>query len=191
MGKMSFLESIKLRQNNLKSTVTLVTCADGKVYKETKNGTVCIGNKLGFVVDNKPDTVPSKITDFIYLGSQDSCEESVILKYDFKYVLSIGVDAPCKLPDIIYKFIDCLDLPECDLQTILSKCIPFIKAAIEHQSKILVHCNAGVSRSATVVIAYLMLIENFSYIEAYNCVKNSRNCINPNAGFIKQLQNLK
>lgn len=188
---MSFLESIKLKQNDLKRTVTLVTYTDGKVYKETKTGTVCIGNKLGFVVDNKPDTIPAKISDFIYLGSQDSCVESVILEYNFKYVLSVGVDAPYKHPNVIYKFVDCLDLPECELQTLLSKCIPFIKTAVNECSNILVHCNAGVSRSAAVVIAYLILIEKFSYTEAFSFVKKSRNCINPNVGFITQLQNFK
>lgn len=188
---MNFLELINSKRNNLKNTVTLVTCADGKVYKETKTGTVCIGSKLGFVVDNKPDPIPAKISDFIYLGSQDSCVESVISEYNFKYVLSVGVDAPYKHPHVIYKFVSCLDLPESELQTVLSNSIPFIKSAVNNCSNILVHCNAGVSRSATVVIAYLILIKNFSYIEAYNCVKKSRNCINPNAGFIKQLQNLK
>lgn len=188
---MSFLESIKLRKNNLKSTMTLVTCADGKVYKETKSEIVYIGNKLGFVIDNKPDKIPSKICDFIYLGSQDSCEESVILKYNFKYVLSVGVDAPYRHPNVSYNFIECLDLPECNLQIILDKCIPFIRTAVSQCSNILVHCNAGLSRSATVVIAYMMLVENFSYTGAFNFVKKARNCINPNTGFVKQLQNLK
>lgn len=188
---MSLLESLKLVHNNLKSTVTLVTCADGKVYKETKNECIFIGNKLGFVIDNKPDHIPSEITDFVFLGSQDSCEESVISEYCFKYILSVGVDAPYKHQNVIYSFIECLDLPESKLQGILDHCIPFIKTAVSHCSNILIHCNAGVSRSATVVIAYMMLVENLSYTEAYTIVKNARNCINPNVGFVKQLQSLK
>lgn len=187
---MSLLDSIKLGQNNLKSTVTFVTCANGKVYRETKNGVECIGSKLGFVIDNKPDNVPANVVEFVYLGSQDCCDESVILKYNFKYVLSIGVDSPYKHPNVIYKFVECLDLPECNLQTVLDICVPFIKLAVGKGCNILVHCNAGVSRSASVVIGYIMLQENLSYIESFNCVKNARNCINPNAGFVRYLQNI-
>lgn len=188
---MSLLESIKLRQNNLKSTVTFVTCADGKVYKETKNGVECIGHNLGFVVDNKPDNVPAKIVDYLYLGSQDCCDQSVILKYNFKYVLSVGVDAPYKHPDVIYKFVECLDLPDSNLKSVLEICIPFIKFAIEKCCNILVHCNAGISRSASVIIAYIMLQKNCSYVDTCNFVKNARPCINPNPGFVKYLQNFR
>lgn len=188
--KMSFLESIKLTQASLKSTETLVTQSDGKVYKETKSGLECIGSKLGFVIDNKPDIVPAKIVDFLYLGSQDCCEENVIKNYDFKYILSIGVDTPMKYSNVTYKFVECLDLPDYNLETSFTQCIPFIKLAISHCSNILVHCNAGVSRSPTLVIAFLMLVKRFSFLEAYDHVKKARNCINPNVGFIKQLQNL-
>lgn len=187
---MSFLESLKLKQSNLKSTVTFLTCADGKVYKETKSGIEYVGNKSGYVIDNKPDSKPAKIIDFLFLGSQDCCDEIVIQKYNIKYVLSIGVDISLKHPNVTYKFIECLDLPEFNLKTIIWECIPFIRFAISQCSNVLVHCNAGVSRSASIVIAYLMLIENLSYLDAYICVKQARKCINPNAGFIKQLQSL-
>lgn len=188
---MSLLDSIKQRQNNLKNTVTFVTCPNGKVYRETKYSVECIGSKLGFVIDNKPDNIPAKIVEFVYLGSQDCCDQSVILKYNFKYVLSVGVEATYKHPDVIYKFIECLDLPECNLQPVLENCIPFIKLAVDKGCNILVHCNAGVSRSASVVIGYIMLYKNVNYMESYKFVKKARNCINPNAGFVKYLQNIK
>lgn len=56
--------------------------------------------------------------------------------------------------------------------------------------KIFVHCNAGVSRSPSIVIAYLIKSLNYSFKEAFNLVKNKRNIINPNEKFIKELQNL-
>lgn len=187
---MSLLDYIKQRQSNLKNTVTFVTHANGKVYKETKNSVECIGSRVGFVIDNKPDNIPAKIVEFVYLGSQDCCDESVILKYNFKYVLSIGVEATYKHPDVIYKFIECLDIPECNLQPVLDIGIHFIKLAVDKCCNILVHCNAGVSRSASIVIGYIMFHKKISYVESYNYVKNARNCINPNAGFVKYLQNI-
>ena len=45
--------------------------------------------------------------------------------------------------------------------------IAFIKEAIDRGSGILVHCYAGVSRSATIVIAFLMQEKNMSFDEAF------------------------
>ncbi len=49
---------------------------------------------------------------------------------------------------------------------------------------------AGVSRSASIVIAYLMTRENMTYNDAYNMVKEKRSVINPNEGFKAQLKQL-
>ena len=55
---------------------------------------------------------------------------------------------------------------------------------------ILVHCAAGMSRSPTLVIAYLMIENRWSFEEAYNFVKKKRPLTEPNIGFVKQLKNL-
>jgi protein-tyrosine phosphatase len=62
------------------------------------------------------------------------------------------------------------------------ECIDFIKSATIN-GKILVHCFAGVSRSATVVIAYLMQEHGLTYHAAMKLVKSKRPFINPNEGF--------
>lgn len=51
----------------------------------------------------------------------------------------------------------------------------------------LVHCVAGVSRSATFCIAYLMKYLQMTLLEAYNHVKLKRPIIKPNCGFFRQL----
>lgn len=51
----------------------------------------------------------------------------------------------------------------------------------------LIYCVAGVSRSATLCIAYLMKHCNLTLIEAYNHVKLRRPRIKPNCNFFKQL----
>lgn len=53
--------------------------------------------------------------------------------------------------------------------------------------KTLVHCVAGVSRSATLCIAYLVKYENMALRDAYYCVKQARPIIRPNQGFWVQL----
>lgn len=53
----------------------------------------------------------------------------------------------------------------------------------------LVHCARGLSRSAALVLAYLMLREGLSLVEAVEAVRRHRNIL-PNAGFLEQLRQL-
>ncbi|KAK0735226.1 protein-tyrosine phosphatase-like protein, partial [Lasiosphaeria miniovina] len=53
---------------------------------------------------------------------------------------------------------------------------------------VLVHCRMGISRSATVVIAYLMKKHGQSVDEALAAVRAKRRIVSPNAGFLEQLQ---
>ena len=55
------------------------------------------------------------------------------------------------------------------------------------EGKVLVHCSAGVSRSATVVTAHTMMLHGCSAEEAFSRVKALRPWVQPNAGFIRQL----
>lgn len=57
----------------------------------------------------------------------------------------------------------------------------------KNNSKCLVHCKMGVSRSASTVIAYAMKEYGWSLEKAYNVVKQKRSIAQPNAGFMKQL----
>ena len=63
------------------------------------------------------------------------------------------------------------------------------KALVENKN-VIVHCAAGISRSSSLVIAYLMIENRWLYEEAYNYVKSKRSIINPNIGFVKQLKAL-
>lgn len=51
-----------------------------------------------------------------------------------------------------------------------------------------VHCQSGISRSATVVIAYIMKHHGLNLIESYKLVFDARPVINPNDGFFYALQ---
>lgn len=65
-----------------------------------------------------------------------------------------------------------------------------ISEAVSKNNNIIVHCAAGMSRSATLVLAYLMIENRWQYEEAYNFVKKRRPIIDPNIGFVKQLKGL-
>lgn len=53
----------------------------------------------------------------------------------------------------------------------------------------LIHCYAGISRSASIAIYYLMSIGH-SYTDSFKMVKNARSIIDPNDGFVEQLQSI-
>lgn len=56
------------------------------------------------------------------------------------------------------------------------------------ESVVLVHCEMGISRSATVVIAYLMSALKMTLFEGYQYVLERRPVIRPNSSFMKQLK---
>ena len=58
------------------------------------------------------------------------------------------------------------------------------------ESKVLVHCVVGASRSPTIVIAYLMAKKGMSYETALAPVHERRSVVWPNVGFVQQLKGL-
>lgn len=69
-------------------------------------------------------------------------------------------------------------------------CLLFLslkECARKNNQKVLVHCQAGISRSPTIVIAYLMKKQNLSMNDAYNLVSDKRKIIGPNLLFMSQL----
>ncbi|KAI4714845.1 hypothetical protein J4E89_000526 [Alternaria sp. Ai002NY15] len=64
----------------------------------------------------------------------------------------------------------------------------FIQEGLQGGGGVLVHCAMGKSRSATVVIAYLMQEHNISPSEALSHVRQARSICEPNEGFMKQLE---
>ncbi|KAJ0180289.1 hypothetical protein K1T71_003693 [Dendrolimus kikuchii] len=183
---MSFLQQLQKQKNKLKDTDTVVTKTDGKRYLESKHEvSKQLTSCYGFVVDTKPDNVPVMIMEHLYIGSQDCTSQEVLNEYNIKRVLSLGIDIET---NIGHKYVQCLDLPETDVRPILEQSLPFIKEGIDNNENLLIHCNAGVSRTSTVAIAYLMHYEKMTFNDAYDLVKRKRPSTQPNTGFRKQLQ---
>ncbi|XP_041260723.1 dual specificity protein phosphatase 13-like [Onychostruthus taczanowskii] len=82
------------------------------------------------------------------------------------------------------------DLPSFDISQFFFSAAQFIHNALNTPgAKILVHCAVGVSRSASLVLAYLMINHHLPLVEAIKTVKEHR-WISPNRGFLKHLRNL-
>ncbi|KAM5172656.1 dual specificity protein phosphatase 26 [Mantella aurantiaca] len=91
--------------------------------------------------------------------------------------------------NITYMGIEAQDSPTFDMSAHFQAAADFIHRALRERGKILVHCAVGVSRSATLVLAYLMIYHRMTLVEAINTVKDKRGII-PNRGFLRQLLDL-
>ncbi|XP_036750093.1 dual specificity protein phosphatase 26 isoform X6 [Manis pentadactyla] len=88
---------------------------------------------------------------------------------------------------IRYLGVEAHDSPAFDMSTHFQVAADFIHRALRQPGgRILVHCAVGVSRSATLVLAYLMLYHHLTLVEAIKKVKDHRGII-PNRGFLRQL----
>ncbi|NWV34886.1 DS13B phosphatase, partial [Grantiella picta] len=91
---------------------------------------------------------------------------------------------------IEYYGVEAFDDPSFDLSVFFYDAADFISKALNSSGgKVFVHCAMGVSRSATLVLAFLMIHENMTLVDALKTVSAHRN-ICPNPGFLSQLRNL-
>lgn len=76
------------------------------------------------------------------------------------------------------------DVPHTNLFQYFKQTYHFIE---RYPGKTLVHCHASVSRSPTIVLAYLMKRFSLTLSQAYHYVQSSHGSIQPNMGFMRQL----
>lgn len=89
--------------------------------------------------------------------------------------------------DLEYYRVDIEDMGREPLELFLPEATAFIHEQLSKERSVLVHCKAGVSRSASVVIGYLMEYHKYSLIDAFLMTLRHRPTITPNPGFIDQL----
>uniref|UniRef100_A0A0R3RZ42 Dual specificity protein phosphatase 19 n=1 Tax=Elaeophora elaphi TaxID=1147741 RepID=A0A0R3RZ42_9BILA len=143
---------------------------------------------LGFVLDLKPDLQMANVAKGIYLGSQDVAHDyDILAQHEITHIINCATGvANVFLGSIKYLTFDILDLPWTNIEQHFDKCHEFMKEAVESGGNVLVHCNAGVSRSPTIVLSYIMRYNKMTLQEALEHVNSIRK-VNPNPGFIQQL----
>ncbi|CAG5116700.1 unnamed protein product [Candidula unifasciata] len=132
-----------------------------------------------------------RIIEGLYLGGvMAALNERDLQSNKITHILSVD-EKP--LPDILtnkfsYKHIFALDLYDFELLSHFPDCFMFIDEGRDGGGAVLVHCQAGMSRSATIVIAYLMHKLKLTKEQAIKKVTAVRHFIRPNDGFLQQLQ---
>jgi len=132
----------------------------------------------------------SKINDNIYISNLPSAFNKEALQAEgITHILNLILGIDSIYPDdFIYKNIPARDVARQDLSQYFLECVQFMDEAIKNGGKVLVHCSQGISRSATIVIAYLIKIEGYTFEDALEFTKSKRDMVNPNPGFKKQLK---
>ncbi|KAM3924079.1 dual specificity protein phosphatase 26 [Leptodactylus fuscus] len=132
----------------------------------------------------------------LYLGDQEiAANNGQLYRMGITHILNAshsrlrgGADN-YKGMNVLYMGIDAQDSPTFDMSVHFYPAADFIHQALRGRGQILVHCAVGVSRSATLVLAYLMIYHHKTLVEAINTVKDRRGII-PNRGFLRQLLEL-
>lgn len=145
--------------------------------------------------DDKEYTDISQINEHLFIGNYKIAKDVERLE---EHGITCVVNCADALEHIVHSYDDSmkwLHLPmyDCeftgDVETYIPTAIEFIDEAIDEGHKILIHCHAGISRSSSITIAYLMYKHNLRYERAFSRVKAKRYCCQPNSRFVEQLKN--
>lgn len=130
----------------------------------------------------------------IFFGSCSSASSSQFLTSNsITHVLSIGEAPYRRIEGVTYHWLSLDDSIGALIGPTVRSAIEIIKFALssnDGQGRIFVHCAAGVSRSPTIVVAYLMVVHSMPLRQALGLVIRARPQVLPNLGFIAQLKRL-
>lgn len=145
------------------------------------------------------------IIDNIYLGDYRAADETSILReHGITHIINCAINLPEQHKDKFdYFSLKLRDNITQSLTEAIKISLDFIKKSQnENQNligegkedvqerKVFIHCRQGVSRSASIVLAYMILEKNMTYKEALEYLVAKRNVVKPNPFFEEQLKNL-
>jgi Leucine-rich repeat (LRR) protein/predicted protein tyrosine phosphatase len=132
---------------------------------------------------------PAEIAPGVWLGSYMSAHNRHGLRASgVTHILTVATLLKPLFPaEFTYHIVRIEDTDDADLSVFFEECIMFIEQAIGRGSGCLVHCAAGISRSASVCVAYLIAKKRMTAAAGLEAIKEKRPRVCPNLGFIAQL----
>mmetsp|Transcript_17244 Transcript_17244/g.23966 ORF Transcript_17244/g.23966 Transcript_17244/m.23966 type:complete len:506 (-) Transcript_17244:27-1544(-) len=134
---------------------------------------------------------PDRILPRLYLGSlQNARNKHTLKRLGVTHIVTVMPDSDCLYTeDFHYHIVAIEDDHRENIAQYFAKCHEFMDNALsDERNAVFVHCAAGISRSSTMVISYLMAKQKMSFTDAYQHVKSQRQIISPNQGFQQQLK---
>lgn len=172
-------------------------CGRLKVILLSAEGHDSVASRYPFLVGKEwidlPTAYPSQIQPQLFLGSDSPARDRRVFEH-----LNIGavVNAARELPNFLegdealalsYLNMNWDDDPLQEIASGIEKALPFISMHLRAGRGVLVHCKMGQSRSASVVVAYLMATFGCGYDKALGIVRGARPMARPNEGFRQEL----
>uniref|UniRef100_A0A8D0CWY5 Dual specificity protein phosphatase 22 n=1 Tax=Sander lucioperca TaxID=283035 RepID=A0A8D0CWY5_SANLU len=143
-----------------------------------------VTHKLASDLKVTPEILPD-----LYLGNiKDARDRELLAQHNITHILSIHDTAAPILEDMTYLCISAADHSKQNLIQYFRDSIMFIHESRLKGEGCLVHCVAGVSRSVTLVVAYIMTVTGRGWVESLAAVRAARPCAGPNLGFLRQLE---
>ena len=189
MEQQSFLQQLKSYRDEMKTL-----SREASVPSETTSESTALSGFAHKIKDG------STLTGSIFLGQQEASAQKIdcLKQLNITAIVNCTPSLPCCYPDEL----DYCSVPVND--EIGAVILPYLwgSTAFIHDhllgirssnedgkgGSVLVHCQQGISRSSTVVIAYLIRYDNKTLEEALISVKSQRCIAQPNLGFWKQLK---
>ncbi|KAM9194529.1 dual specificity protein phosphatase 18 isoform 1-T1 [Dugong dugon] len=131
----------------------------------------------------------SKVTSSLYISSGAAANNRLMLStHQITTVINVSMGVVnTHYKDIQYMHVPVADSPISRLCDFFDPIADHIHSVEMKQGRTLLHCTAGVSRSATLCLAYLMKYHAMSLLDAHTWTKSCRPIIRPNSGFWEQL----
>ena len=144
----------------------------------------------------RPTGSITEILPRLFISDLTFAESPALLSsYKITHILSVMPDSIFRPPPSLLPVqparlqIRVEDLPFAELAAHLPTTTSWIWSALssDSEARVVVHCAEGVSRSVSVVAAYLMAYKGWPPMQAVDFIKSKRRIANPNFGFIQQL----
>jgi len=136
---------------------------------------------------------PSQILPHLYLGAEIcSIDLSVLRNLNIRKIINVTTNIRNIFESndeykIQYLRIPLEDSFDSQIGVYFQKCIEFINSAKDENCSILIHCQAGISRSPTIALAYIMQSMDMSLDDSLSFVREHRPIVRPNLYFMSQL----
>lgn len=134
--------------------------------------------------------VPGGQTGFrLYLGGADAAAPEILRALRVRRVVRLyGGPPDVRDPAVSYHVLPALDTPGFDIRPMAVEAARLLKRARARGESVLVHCHAGISRSATAVLLFLMTEYRLPLADALPGLREIRPCVSPNSGFMEFLR---
>nr|XP_018630409.1 dual specificity protein phosphatase PHS1 isoform X3 [Nicotiana tomentosiformis] len=152
--------------------------------------------RISLISDAANTEKPSAISASLFIGGALAARSVYTLQHlGITHILCLCANetgqSDSQFPDLFeYKNFSICDEEDSNISELFNEAHDFIDLVEENGGKVLVHCFEGRSRSATVVLAYLMLRKKFTLLKAWNTLRRVHRRAQPNDGFARILLDL-